>query len=124
MVKWEGSLFFPETIGHMGDIIQVVGSNDFATVTQSGVVLVDFFATWCRPGRMQLPILEQIAPDFAGRAKIIKVDTDEAQDVAIKYGVQSIPTLVILKNGEKVEQFVGVQQAETLKAALEKAIGY
>ena len=107
----------------MSDLIQVVGSGDFNASTQSGVVLVDFFAAWCRPCRLQTPILEQIAPDFAGRAKIIKVDTDLAQDIAVRFGVQSIPTLVLLKNGEKVEQFVGVQQADTLKTALEKAIG-
>ena len=105
----------------MGNI-QVVGSESFAGITQSGVVLVDFFATWCRPCRMQASILEQIAPDFEGRATIIKVDTDQAQDIAARYGVQSIPTLIILKNGKQVAQFVAVQQAETLKAALEKAI--
>ena len=107
----------------MSDLVQVVGSNDFDAATQSGVVLVDFFATWCRPCRMQLPILEQIAPDFEGRAKIIKVDTDQAQDVAVRFDVQSIPTLVLLKNGAKVAQFVGIQQAETLKDALERAVG-
>ena len=106
----------------MSDLVQVVEADDFAAATQFGVVLVDFFATWCRPCRMQLPILEQIVPYFEGRAKIIKVDTDKAQDIAVRYGVQSIPTLVILKNGAKVEQYVGLQQAETLKAALEKAI--
>ena len=106
----------------MSDLIQVVGSDDFDAATQSGVVLVDFFATWCRPCRMQLPILEQIAPDFEGRAKIVKIDTDHAQNVAVRFGVASIPTLVILKNGEKIAQFVGLQQAETLKSALEKAI--
>ena len=103
--------------------IQVVGSEDFDAVTQSGVVLVDFFASWCRPCRMQTPILEQIAPDFEGRAKIVKVDTDQSQDIAVKFDIQSIPTLFILKNGAKVEQFVGTQQAETLRAALERAIG-
>jgi len=107
----------------MSDLIQVVEADDFATVTQSGVVLVDFFAVWCRPCRMQLPILEQLAPDFEGRARIIKVDTDRAQSVAVRFGVQSIPTLIVLKDGEKVAQFVGVQQAETLRAALEKVIG-
>ena len=107
----------------MGDLVQVVRSEDFAAATQSGVVLVDFFATWCRPCRMQMPILEQIAPDFEGKAKIIKVDTDQAQELALRFGVQSIPTLVLLKNGEKVTQFVGVQPAETLKNALEQAIG-
>jgi len=107
----------------MGDIIQIVGSGDFAAATQSGVVLVDFFAPWCGPCRKQAPILEQLVPDVEGRAKIIKVDTDQAQDIALQYGVQSIPTLVILKNGAKIAQFVGVQSAATLKAALEKAIG-
>jgi len=107
----------------MSDLIQVVGADDFETVTQSGVVLVDFFAAWCRPCRMQLPILEQLAPDFEGKAKIIKVDTEHAQSVAVRFGIQSIPTLIILKNGVKVTQFVGIQQAETLRAALEKVIG-
>ena len=106
----------------MGDI-QVIGSDNFAAATQSGIVLVDFFATWCRPCQMQLPILEQIAADFEGRAKVIKIDTDKTQDIAVQFGIQSIPTLILLKNGEKVEQFVGVQQAATLKTALEKAIG-
>jgi len=106
----------------MSDLIPVVGSDDFGAATSSGVVLVDFFAAWCRPCRMQLPILEQIAPDFEGRVQFIKVDTDHAQDIAIRFGIQSIPTLVILKNGEKVVQFSGVQQAETLRTALEKAI--
>ena len=103
--------------------IQVVGSDNFDAATQSGVVLVDFFATWCGPCRRQMPILEQIAPEFEGRAKIIKVDTDQAQDVAVRFDVQNIPTLVILKDGIKVARFVSVQQAETLKAALEEAIG-
>jgi len=106
----------------MSDLIQVVGANDFDTATQTGVVLIDFFATWCRPCQMQLPILEQLAPEFEGRAKIIKVDTDQAQDIAVRFGVQSIPTLVLLKNGQKVSQFVGLQQRETLKTALENAL--
>jgi thioredoxin 1 len=107
----------------MSDLIQAVGANDFDAATRSGVVLVDFFATWCGPCKRQLPILEQIAPDFIGKAKIIKVDTDQAQDIAMRFNVQSIPTLVLMKDGEKVVQFVGMQQAATLKAALEKAIG-
>ena len=107
----------------MSDLIQIVGADDFDTVTKSGVVLVHFFAPWCGPCRRQLPILEQIAPDFEGRAKIIKVDTDKAQSVAVRFGVQNIPTLIILKDGAEVARFVSIQQAETLKNALEKAIG-
>ena len=107
----------------MSELIQVVGSNDFDAATQSGVVLVDFFATWCRPCKMQLPILEQIAPEFEGRAKIVKIDTDQAQDIAVRFGIQSIPTLILLNNGTKIAQFVGLQQPETLKEALKKALG-
>ena len=107
----------------MSELIQIVGSNDFDAATQSGVVLVDFFATWCRPCKMLLPILEQIAPDFEGRAKIVKVDTDQAQDIAVRFGIQSIPTLILLKDGTKVAQFVGLQQPEVLKEAIEKALG-
>ena len=106
----------------MSELIQVVGSNDFDAATQTGVVLVDFFATWCRPCKMLLPILEQIAPDFAGRAKIVKVDTEQAQDVAVRFGIQSIPTLILLKDGTKVAQFVGLQKPEALKEDLEKAL--
>ena len=106
----------------MSDLIPVVGTNDFGAATSSGVVLVDFFAAWCRPCRMQLPILEQLAPDFEGRVKFIKVDTDHAQDVAARFGIQSIPTLVILKDGETFAQFSGLQQAETLRSTLKKAI--
>jgi len=107
----------------MSDLIPIIGANEFDAETQSGLVLVDFFATWCGPCRRQVPILEQIAPEFEGRAKIIKVDTDLAQDVAVRFGIQSIPTLVLLKEGKTVTQFVGLQQAETLRDALEKALG-
>ena len=106
----------------MSNLIQIVGSSDFDTTIQSGVVLVDFYADWCGPCRRQLPVLEEVATEFEGRARIIKVDTDKAQDIALRFGIQSIPTLVLLKNGKEVTKFVGLQQAETLKAALEKAI--
>jgi len=106
----------------MSDLIPIVGSNEFDAATQSGVVLVDFFAPWCGPCRKQVPILEQIAPEFEGRAKIIKVDTDQAQDIAVRFGIQSIPTLIILKEGATVTRFAGIQQAETLRDALKKAL--
>ena len=97
-----------------------LNDNNFAAETKTGVVLVDFWAPWCGPCRMQGPILEQIVGKVAG-AKIAKLNVDDAPAIAAKFGVQSIPTLLVLKNGEIAKQFVGVQQASVLVAALEAA---
>ena len=100
-------------------ILELNDSN-FAAETNSGLVLVDFWAPWCGPCRMQTPILEQIVGKVPG-AKIAKLNVDEAGSTAAKYGVMSIPTLIVLKDGQPVKQFVGVQQTATLVAALEAA---
>ena len=97
-----------------------LNDKNFAAETNSGVVLVDFWAPWCGPCRMQTPILEQIVGKVAG-AKIAKLNVDEAPAQAAHFGVMSIPTLIVLKNGESVKQFIGVQQASVLVAALEAA---
>jgi thioredoxin 1 len=97
-----------------------LNESNFAAEIQSGTVLVDFWAPWCGPCRMQTPILEQLVGKVAG-AKIAKVNVDEAGSVAAKFGVQSIPTLIVFKDGKPAKQFVGVQQAATLIAALEAA---
>ena len=104
----------------MSAVILELNDLNFAAETKSDTVLVDFWAPWCGPCRMQTPILEQIVGKVAG-AKIAKLNVDDAPALAAKFGVMSIPTLLVLKNGQIAKQFVGVQQASTLIAALEAA---
>ena len=107
----------------MSDKVIHVGDADFDTaVLQSGEpVLVDFWAEWCGPCKMIAPVLDELADHYEGKLKIAKLNVDEAGSVAAKFGVQSIPTLIVLKDGQPVKQFVGVQHAATLIAALEAA---
>ncbi|OQA35420.1 MAG: Thioredoxin-1 [Parcubacteria group bacterium ADurb.Bin326] len=85
-------------------------------------VLVDFFATWCGPCRMQGPIVDELAAEMGDKVKIGKMDVDQNPQAAGKYGIMSIPTIMIFKGGEAKETFTGLQTKETLKAALEKLI--
>jgi len=81
-------------------------------------VLVDFFAVWCGPCQMQAPILEQVSEAIGEKAVVGKLNVDEAGDVAQKFGVMSIPTLIIFKDGKPAKQFVGVQMKDSLLADL------
>ena len=83
-------------------------------VNQGGVTVIDFWAPWCGPCRMLAPVIEELAEDFDGKAKICKVNTDEVQDLAVEFGIRSIPTLLFFKNGELVEQMVGAQSKQAL----------
>lgn len=87
-----------------------------------GVFLVDFWAPWCGPCRMLGPIVEELAKDFDGKAKIGKVNVDESPETAGKYGVMSIPTVMIFKEGNPVETFVGVQPKEVLADKLNSLV--
>jgi thioredoxin 1 len=92
-----------------------------ALKTQSKPVLVDFWAPWCGPCRQQGPIVEKVAAQMGEAAVVAKANVDDEKNLAQQFGVQAIPTLVILKNGNVVQRFVGVQTAETLAAALRAA---
>lgn len=82
--------------------------------------LVDFFATWCGPCRVQGPILEDVKNQVGDNANVIKVDIDRNRDLAAKYNVQSVPTLIVFKNGEPLWRESGVHQAEVLVAKLKE----
>lgn len=81
-------------------------------------VLVDMYATWCGPCKMQSPIIDKIADEQGDKIKVAKIDIDEAPEIAEKYGVMSIPTLLIIKNGEVSKQFVGLTKKEDIEASL------
>ncbi len=86
-------------------------------------VLVDFWASWCMPCRMLGPTIDQLAIDYKGKAKIVKVNVDENQELALKYGVRSIPTIILFKSGEPVDRMVGVQSKQTLAGKLDSITG-
>lgn len=93
--------------------------NEFDKLIQEDKpTLVDFFATWCGPCKMQAPILEEVKKKVGDEANIIKIDVDKNQDLARKYNVMSIPTLIMFKNGEAVWRAVGLQQADILEAKI------
>lgn len=86
-------------------------------------VLVDFWAEWCGPCRMIAPIVEELAGEYEGKMKVVKLDVDSNQDIAFKYGVMSIPTLGIFKGGEMVERLVGYMPKQQLKKRIDTALG-
>jgi len=87
-----------------------------------GLVVIDFWAEWCGPCKMIGPIVEELAQEYEGKAKIGKVDVDKNSDVSMKYGIRSIPTILFLKNGEIVDKQVGLTSKEGLKAKIEAQI--
>ena len=85
-------------------------------------VLVDFWAEWCQPCRMLAPTIAKIAQDYANRVKVGKVDTDSNRDVSIKYGIDSIPTVILFKNGQIAQKLVGLRHERDFKAALDAVL--
>jgi thioredoxin 1 len=82
-------------------------------------VLVDFWAEWCMPCRMLAPTIDKIATEYAGKVKVGKVDTDANREISIKYGISAIPTVILFKNGQVAQKFVGLRQERDFKAALD-----
>ncbi len=107
----------------MANIMELSGNNFETEVVKSDVpVLVDFWAPWCGPCKMITPIIEELAGEFGDKVKIGKINVDNNQDLAAKFGIRGIPTVMLFKGGESINSFVGVRPKEDLAAAINSAI--
>ena len=104
--------------------VMAVTDGDFQNevLDHKGLAVVDFWATWCGPCRMVAPILDQLATEYAGKARIAKVNIDDHQDLAAQFGIRAIPTLLLFKGGQVVEQVVGLKSKRDLKSCLDRSL--
>ena len=103
--------------------VEHLNESNFEAKTTDGVVLVDFFATWCGPCRMLSPIIEEIGEECDGSFAVYKLDIDEAEDVVMDLGIMSVPTLIIFKDGAEAERIIGVQPKAAILDAVKSVIG-
>ena len=108
-------------VNHLWRLIKM-GIVEFDNSFKNGVSLIDFSANWCAPCKAQEPLIKNVADKFKNRASIIEVDIDNNRDLATKFMVQSIPTLIIFKNGKEIKRFVGLQTENTISKSLENAL--
>ena len=99
--------------------MKIVSSNEFRSEISEGVVLVDFFATWCGPCKMLAPVLEELSEEMSDKVKIIKVDIDQSGDLADEFRISSVPTMILFKNNEVVDTLVGLLPKERIKEVIE-----
>ena len=108
----------------MEGIVEILGNEFEKEVLKADKpVLVDFWASWCMPCRLQGEVLHEIAPDLDGKVKIVKINVDESEELAVKFGVSAIPTLMVFSGGELKEKVVGLSSKKDLSELLIKYIG-
>ena len=100
--------------------IVTLDSNNYQHQLKNGIALVDFWASWCMPCKMMAPILNEVAAEIDGKAKICKLDVEQYQDVSAKFSVRNIPTLILFKNGKEINRFVGVKTKDFLLKEINK----
>jgi thioredoxin 1 len=98
------------------------GNFDAEVIKSEQPVLVDFWAEWCQPCRRLAPIIDKLATDYAGKVKVGKLDTDSNHSVAMKYGISSIPTVMVFKGGEVVKRIVGLRGEDEFKQVLDENV--
>jgi len=107
----------------MGNSVEITDANFDVEVKQSAIpVLVDFWANWCNPCKMIMPMIERLAVEYSGKIKVGKIDIDVNSNTPSTFGVRSIPTLLFFKNGQMVEQIIGVVPEAQMKKAIDKVL--
>ena len=102
--------------------MKIVNSNEFRNEISEGLVLVDFFATWCGPCKMLAPVLEDLSEEIGEKVKIIKVDIDQSADLADEFRISSVPTMMLFKNNKVVDTLVGFLPKEKIQQVIEANI--
>ena len=97
---------------------KIINSNEFNNTVESGVVVVDFFATWCGPCKMLAPVFEELSGEME-KVNFFKVDVDQALDIARKYAITTVPTMIIFKDGEVVDKMIGFLPKEHIKSKIQ-----
>jgi len=95
---------------------------DAEVIKSPGLVMVDFWAVWCGPCQMVAPIVEELAGEYAGKVKVMKINTDENPEIAVRYQVLSIPTILFFKDGQPVEKLVGARPKRQFKEVIESLL--
>ena len=102
---------------------RLINSTDFPALVQDDKLLVvDFFATWCGPCKKLSPTLDEVSEEFGDRDNIVKVDVDESEDLAMTYGIRSVPTVLFFKNGQQVDKFVGALPKSEIVSKIENQL--